>query len=165
MKAILSLLLLLVVCASGRAQDAASPPRPVINTDIVEMSRAGVVSSVIIAKIKNSECKFDTSPSALVELKEAGVADEILIEMVRNPHGGAQQKELLSMKPSTTPASPSEIKEVPNDGLPEYGDISEIRKFRRVFVVADDIDSQNLIINTLRQYDGLDIVSSPARAD
>jgi hypothetical protein len=123
MKAILSLLLLLVVCASGRAQDAASPPRPVINTDIVEMSRAGVVSSVIIAKIKNSECKFDTSPSALVELKEAGVADEILIEMVRNPHGGAQQKELLSMKPSTTPASPSEIKEVPNDGLPEYGDI------------------------------------------
>jgi hypothetical protein len=34
-----------------------------------------------------------------------------------------------------------------------------------VFVVADDIDSQNLIINTLRQYDGLDIVSSPARAD
>jgi hypothetical protein len=34
-----------------------------------------------------------------------------------------------------------------------------------VFVIADDIDSQNIMVNALRQYDGLDVVASPERAD
>jgi hypothetical protein len=167
MKVILFLILVLVVCVSVRAQDAASPLRAVVNADIVEMSRAGLLPSVIIAKIKNSECNFDTSPSALVELKEAGMADEILMEMVRNPRGGAQRKvEAAPLVKSATPStSPSEVNEVPKDNLPEYGDISEIRKCRRVFVIADDIDSQNLVIKALQGYHGLDVVSSPDRAD
>jgi len=161
------ILILLVICSAVRAQDGASPVRSIVNADVVEMSRAGLLPSVVIAKIKNSECKFDTSPSALVELKAAGVADEILMEMVRNPHGGGQPKieSPVSVKSATPPASLAEVKDVRNDNLPEYGDISEVRKFRRVFVIADDIDSQNLVINALQQYDGLDVVSSPDRAE
>ena len=36
---------------------------------------------------------------------------------------------------------------------------------RRVYVVADDIDSQNLLANSLSKYEGLQIVGSPDRAE
>ena len=89
------------------------------------------------------------------------------MEMVRNPNGGVSPsaEPLLSSSPPASAPNKPEVKERPTDNLPEYGDISEIRKFRRVFVIADDIDSQNLMIKTLRQYDGLDVVTSPERAD
>jgi hypothetical protein len=85
MKPLLYVLLLFISSAWLQSQDGSTSPRPVVNADIVEMSRAGLLPAVLIAKIKNSQCKFDTSPSALVELKEAGVADDVLMEMVRNP--------------------------------------------------------------------------------
>lgn len=167
MKPSFYLLLLFFSPALLQGQDASLQPRPVVNSDIVEMSRAGLAPAVLIAKIKSSQCKFDTSPLALVVLKEAGVADDVLMEMVRNPSGGSQPKAEPVVAPSSVVASPTqpEVKERPSDNLPEYGDISEIRKFRRVFVIADDIDSQNIMINALRQYDGLDVVASPERAD
>jgi len=160
-------LLLLISSPWLQSQDGSTSPRLIINADIVEMSRAGLPPAVLIAKINNSQCKFDTSPSALVQLKEAGVADGVLMEMVRNPTGGAKPKVdpvVLSSPPVATPTQP-EVKQRASDNLPEYGDISEIRKYRRVFVIADDIDSQNIMINALRQYDGLDVVASPERAD
>ena len=167
MKPLIYLLLLFFSSALLQGQDSSLTTRPIVNVDIVEMSRAGLAPAVLIAKIKTSQCKFDTSPSALVELKEAGVADDVLMEIVRNPNGGARPKVEPVAAPSPTVITPSqpEVKERPSDNLPEYGDISEIRKFRRVFVIADDIDSQNIMINALRQYDGLDIVASPERAD
>src|SRR6185503_20095259 len=167
MKPLFYVLLLFTSSYWLQSQDASAPPRPVVNADIVEMSRAGLLPTVLIAKIKTSQCKFDTSPSALVALKEAGVADDVLMEMVRNPIGGGSPK--VEPIPAPSPAfatiNQPEVKERSNDNLPEYGDLSEIRKFRRVFVIADDIDSQNLMVNALRQYDGLDIVASPERAD
>ncbi|HEX5873557.1 MAG TPA: hypothetical protein VFY60_02850 [Pyrinomonadaceae bacterium] len=165
MKRLFCLLLLVVSVASVQGQDV-STSRPIANADIVEMSRAGLLPAVLIAKIKSSECKFDTSPSALVALKEAGVADDVLMEMVRNSSGSVQPN--VQPLPSSSPVaatSQQEVKERPGDNLPEYGDISEIRKLRRVFVIADDIDSQSLMIKALRQYDGLDVVSSPERAE
>lgn len=167
MKPLFYLLILVISSLCLQSQDGSTSSRPVVNADIVEMSRAGLQPAVLIAKIKNSNCKFDTSPSALVELKEAGVADDVLMEMVRNPNGGVRLKPepVLSSTAPLFPPNQPEVKERPNDNLPEYGDISEIRKFRRVFVIADDIDSQNLMIRALRQYDGLDVVSSPERAD
>lgn len=160
-------LLLFISSAWLQSQDPSTPPRPVVNADIVEMSRAGLLPAVVVAKIKSSQCKFDTSPSALVELKEGGVADDVLIEMVRNPNGAAPPKiePIVSSSPPAALSTQPEVKERPSDNLPEYGDISEIRKFRRVFVIADDIDSQNVMIKALRQYDGLDVVASPERAD
>ena len=166
MKPLFYLLILVISSPYLQSQDGTTSPRPVVNADIIEMSRAGLAPAVLIAKIKNSKCKFDTSPSALVELKEAGVADEVLMEIVRNPNGVEPKAEPLpSSSPPVSTPNQAEVKERPNDNLPEYGDISEIRRFRRVFVIADDIDSQNLMIKVLRQYDGLDVVSSPERAD
>jgi hypothetical protein len=162
------LLLLCVVCASAAvtwAQDSAEQ-LPVVNKDIAEMVKAGVSADVVIAKIKTSFCQFDTSPPALVSLKEAGVPDAVLLEMVRNPHGMQPAVERAPARP-TPPAEPPprEQSKAPSDGLPEYGDISEIRRMHRVYVVADDIDSQSTLINSLRQYGGLQIVGSPDRAE
>jgi hypothetical protein len=72
------LLLLLAAPLLVRTQETASS-RPLVNDDIVQLSRARVIASVIIEKIKTSQCKFETSPSALVALKQAGVADEFLL--------------------------------------------------------------------------------------
>src|SRR6185436_10906120 len=92
----------------ARTQETASS-RPLVNDDIVQLSRAGVIASVIIEKIKTSQCKFETSPSALVGLKEAGVADEVLMEMVRNPNGAKP-----SPAPSASPSKPAgELKAEP----------------------------------------------------
>ena len=100
MKPLFYLLLLFSLSAWFQGQDATTAPRPVVNADILEMSRAGLAPALLITKIKNSQCKFDTSPSALVELKEAGVADDVLLEMVRNPNGGAQPKAEPTVAPS-----------------------------------------------------------------
>jgi len=99
---LLSLLLVILTAPLGMAQEVSPSDRPVLNSDVIEMSRAGVQPSVILAKIKNSACKFDTSPSALVTLKESGVADEVLLEMVRNPNRAPQSKaeRPLSREPS-----------------------------------------------------------------
>jgi len=48
------------------------------------MIKSGVATTVIIAKIKSSPSKFDTTPAALTELKAAGVADEIVLAMVES---------------------------------------------------------------------------------
>jgi hypothetical protein len=164
MRVTLILLLLITSASLTMAQES----RPIVNDDIVQLSRAGVMVSVVIEKIKTSQCKFDTSPSALVALKQAGVADEVLMEMVRHPNGEAP-----SAPPPVSTKPVMEVKEEPKaqerpepgDSLPEYGDISEIRRMRRVYVIADDIDSQNLLNRALQSYEGLDVVSSPDRAE
>jgi len=165
MRLTLILILLITTALLARAQEV----RPIVNDDIVQLSRAGVMASVITEKIKTSPCKLDTSPSTLVALKAAGVADEVLMEMVRNPNGGVPPAPV----PVSMPKPAMELKEEPKlqerpeprDALPEYGDISEIRRMRRVYVIADDIDSQNLLNRALQSYEGLDVVSSPDRAE
>ena len=57
------------------------------NKDVVDMLKAGLTPSIVIAKIKTSICSFDTSPAALQALKAAGVPDEVILVMVENSVG------------------------------------------------------------------------------
>jgi hypothetical protein len=52
------------------------------NQDVVKMTKAGFDDSIIIAKIEGSQCKFDTSPDALLQLKQGGVTPAVLKAMV-----------------------------------------------------------------------------------
>jgi hypothetical protein len=54
------------------------------NNDILGMVKAGVAAEIIVAKIKNSSCSFDTTPAALEELKRAGVPDNVVLTMVQS---------------------------------------------------------------------------------
>jgi membrane-associated protease RseP (regulator of RpoE activity) len=55
------------------------------NSDVVGMLKSGLGGEIIVAKIKNAPCSFDTSPAALKELKDAGVPDSVILAMVQAP--------------------------------------------------------------------------------
>src|SRR5690242_21218409 len=56
--------------------------------DALPIFRAKLSAALIVQKINNSSCAFDTFPSVLAELKYKGVPDEVLMAMVNSPHGG-----------------------------------------------------------------------------
>jgi hypothetical protein len=77
--------------APGQGQDqaqapAAAPAAPagpmLTNDDIVKLVKAKLPESVIIKKISNSSCAFDTDPDALIKLKQAGVSEAVIDAMV-----------------------------------------------------------------------------------
>jgi hypothetical protein len=53
------------------------------NSDVVGLVKAGIGQEIIIAKIKNASCSFDTSPAALKELKDKGVPDSVVLTMIQ----------------------------------------------------------------------------------
>ena len=60
---------------------------PLTNKDVLEMLKAGLSQDILIAKIKTSPSKFDTSPAALQELKSGSVPDAIILAMVQVSSG------------------------------------------------------------------------------
>jgi len=52
------------------------------NDDIIKLAKASLPDSIIIKKIKNSTCAFDTSADSLVKLKQAGVSAAVIAAMV-----------------------------------------------------------------------------------
>lgn len=59
-----------------------SVPEVLTNESVVDMVKAGLDESVILAKITATPARFDTRTDALIELKRAGVPDRILAAMV-----------------------------------------------------------------------------------
>lgn len=51
------------------------------NGDILRMVEAKLSDSVILAKVRSSRCKFDTSTDGLIKLKQAGVSDALIAAM------------------------------------------------------------------------------------
>ena len=54
---------------------------PLNNDDVMKMVQAKLADAIILAKVKSSTCKFDTSTDALIRLKGAGVSDAVLEAM------------------------------------------------------------------------------------
>jgi tetratricopeptide (TPR) repeat protein len=52
------------------------------NANIIELSQKKLPNSIILQKIKNSKCNFDTSTDALVALTNAGVSEEVISSMI-----------------------------------------------------------------------------------
>lgn len=87
----LSLVLTQLIVGSSliRRQD---PPRSqtpsatsaLTNKDVLEMIKSGLSADVVVAKIKSSPAKFDTTPAALSELKAAGIPDAVILAMVQS---------------------------------------------------------------------------------
>ncbi len=72
------LLALLLLAGPSLGQEASET---LTNEDIVRLTRSGLPTSVIVAKIRSSGIDFDTSVDALVTLSEAEVAAEVLEAM------------------------------------------------------------------------------------
>src|SRR5262245_27178548 len=52
------------------------------NDSVISMKKAGLSDSLILAKIRSSASKFDTSTKGLIALKNAGISDPIIEAMV-----------------------------------------------------------------------------------
>ncbi|HEY6232929.1 MAG TPA: hypothetical protein VIW64_16820 [Pyrinomonadaceae bacterium] len=57
------------------------------NKDVLDMVKSGLATEIVIAKIKSSPGKFDTSANTLAELKAANVPDAVIMAML----GGASE--------------------------------------------------------------------------
>ena len=81
----LSVLLLTASVFGGQ-----SAKKPVTNTDVVNMTKAGLSDEVTIAAIQDAAVDFDTSADALVALKRDGVTDRVIRAMLQaKPQAGA----------------------------------------------------------------------------
>jgi len=94
MKRVLSLTLILILTtltlASPLPQEPAQPQtqtgaNELTNKDVLDMVKSGLATEIVVAKIKASPGKFDTSAATLAELKSANVPDAVILAMV----GGA----------------------------------------------------------------------------
>ena len=56
------------------------------------MTTIGLPSNVVVAKIKKTGGKFDTSPTALKELKDAGVQNDVILVMIERDQTTTQPK-------------------------------------------------------------------------
>lgn len=50
----------------------------ITNSDVINMTKAGIGEKTIVLTIQRGPVKFDTSPQALIALKGAGVSDQVL---------------------------------------------------------------------------------------
>ncbi len=74
------------------ASSSSSAKETLTNVSIVELAQLGFSDAVIIEKIHQSDCRFDTSLNGLKQLKAARVTDAVLAAM---------------MNPTAKPASPT----------------------------------------------------------
>lgn len=73
------------------------------NADVLMMLKMGLSSEVIVAKIKVSNCKFDTSPTSLQELKKADASDALILAMMDASGGGAAANGGGNSQPGAAP--------------------------------------------------------------
>src|SRR3990167_4795961 len=73
------------------AQTQGQPPQtaestsaqvPLTNKDVLDLFKMGLSEDIIIAKIRSTPSKFDTSPAALQELITANVPQSVILAMI-----------------------------------------------------------------------------------
>lgn len=103
MKSISTLLFLLIFASTIFAQT-----ETLTNTEIVEMTRAGLGAAIIVQKINSTDANFDISARALIELKKAGVQDEVIQALIEKNRAtpvnvaGKQTQTFSESQPSPT---------------------------------------------------------------
>lgn len=104
---IVSMLLLCLLALSVVAQNI----KPIENQDVIKLTRAGLSEDVIIAKIKSSSTRFDTSTDAILQLKQAGVKDRVLEAMLSEGKPTTQPAQSPTSKPNVAASKhyPAEI--------------------------------------------------------
>lgn len=86
------------------------------NVQVVEMTRAGLASSVIIKKVRDSEGRFDTSVTSLVELKKAGVGDDVINVLLESKPAPPSETGSIS-NPQVTPTRAAPLFSAPKEAL------------------------------------------------
>ena len=85
MQATFTLIILAILSIPALSQELKE--RPLVNEDIVALTKAGLPPAVIASKIRSSLTDFDTSVETLVELASSGIHADVLAAMT-----GAEEK-------------------------------------------------------------------------
>jgi hypothetical protein len=152
--------------AQGAAGQTLSPApaNKLTDSDVVDMTKAGLSVDVILAKLQGSPNSFDTSPSALTALKSAGVPDAVILAMVKSSNETTSKEDPappVSREPPPAPGvSGKPVKaedESPSQGCMAVKPIGS-HAFRNIMLagVAGALISK-------QQYQVVDVVKYPAR--
>jgi hypothetical protein len=93
--------LLAALGTAARAQEVMT------NQSVIEMVKGGLSERVILAKIRTSPTKFDTSTDALISLKKNGVPEKV-IEAIMSPSAPA-----TAASAASPPSAPSSVAMAP----------------------------------------------------
>lgn len=85
---------------------ASAQGKPLTNSDIVEMTKAGLPENTVILAIEKSSSQFDTSPQALIQLKNHGVSSGVLDAMIRAGSPATTATATTSSVRKTDPLNP-----------------------------------------------------------
>jgi hypothetical protein len=91
-------------------------PAVLTNKDILDMSKTGLPPEVLVAKVKSSQCNFDTSPASLQALKTAGVGDNVILAMVQAPVGEPKPSKVADPPDVASTSNSPSTKTIPTDG-------------------------------------------------
>lgn len=101
--------LLSPITGAAQTRTAAKPvPPPITNKEIltnasvIELSQLGLSEAVITEKIRQSECRFDTSLNGLKQLKAAKVSDSVIAQMM-NPSAKPAPPPTATLTPPPAP--------------------------------------------------------------
>lgn len=88
MKKYLSILIILLLALSSVLTICGqTKPEILTNEKILQLIKLGLSENVIVEKIRQSECKCDTSTNGLAKLKAAKVSDAIILAMLSSSPG------------------------------------------------------------------------------
>lgn len=108
------------------------------NKDVVDMVNAGLATEIVVAKIKASPGKFDTSATTLAELKSANVPDAVIMAMVGGPTetapAAAEPKSPVDVKVSDGTEIEVQLKNNASGEELKVGDIVDFTVVRPVVV-------------------------------
>ena len=100
------LVLALAVVMALSLLPATSVAQEVLTNDaVVQMIKAGLPESVVVAKIRSTPTKFDLRTESLVKLKNNGVSDKVLEAMMTPGAPATGTQTAAPTPPAATPAS------------------------------------------------------------
>jgi hypothetical protein len=99
-----SILVLMLGVAPSRLA-AQGSKNTLTNQDVIDLVKTGLSDDIVVAKIKNSPCQFDTSTAALKDLKAAGVSGSVILAMVQAPGNPAAPAGTADAKTSAASSS------------------------------------------------------------
>jgi hypothetical protein len=98
------LLLAAGLLASASATAPVSAQEVMTNETVIQMVKAGLSESVILAKMRSSQTKFDTRTDALIELKKAGVPEKVMQAILSGGAAPASAPAAATAPAMATPA-------------------------------------------------------------
>ena len=81
---VITLVLLLTSAIFAQSPRSGTASVAITDEDVLTMLKDGLSPQVVMAKIKISTCRCDTSPAALAKLKNDGVPDAVILALVES---------------------------------------------------------------------------------